>query len=147
MESLRCRKEQREYRRLDHSSQNTTKLGKQGPRLSARVICEDMRVVSRDDDEWSPWPRGQIQYVLWVYKPTQPFSCLFDRFALKNGMGRGLVTCRLLFFAVIHILEGCVILRKLMVTITSSPLWPSQLPRCRTLTDKHLKLWLTDRLS
>jgi len=141
MESPRCRKEQREYGKLDYSSQSTTKLGKQGPRLSARVICEDMRFVKRDDDEWSPWPRGQIQYALWVYKPAQLFSCLFEPFALKNETGRGLITWPLLFFfAVIHHLEGCVILRKLMVKIMSSPLWPSQLPPCRTLTDKHLKL-------
>ena len=124
MESPRCRKEQGEYGKVNHSSQNTTKLGKQGPPLISRVICEDMRFVKRDDHEWSPWARGRIQYALWVYKPTQPFSCLFDPSAFKNVSGRALDTRPLLFFAVIHILEGCVILRKLMVKITSSPVWP-----------------------
>ncbi len=42
------------------------------------VIGKHMSLIECKDDERPSWPFGPIQEVLWVYKPTEPFCCLFQ---------------------------------------------------------------------
>ena len=82
------RKKQGEYGIVNDRSKNTTQFRKQSPHCAPWVIGEDVRLIKRDDDKWSPWSFDRIQHIEWVYKLAEPMPCLFNPLAISNVSGK-----------------------------------------------------------
>ena len=84
IEPSRCRKEQGEYGKAIDLSKNATQLRKQSPLCAFWVIGEDVGLIKRDDDKWSPWSFDRIQHAVGVYKFAESISCLYKPLAIDN---------------------------------------------------------------